>query len=70
MTATSDLQTTDGREVTTTVTEATADRWVITQKNKKAGGPDVRVTRVFKEGGIEMTFETGGVVSNHFYTRL
>ena len=35
MTAAADLQTTDGREVTTTVTEAAADRWVITQKNKK-----------------------------------
>ena len=51
------------------MTEAAADRWVITQKNKKAGGPDVKVTRVFKAEGIEMAFETGGVVSNHFYTR-
>ena len=39
------FQTTDGREVTTTVSEAAPDKWVITQKNKKAGGPDVKVTR-------------------------
>ena len=55
--------------MTTTVSEAAPDKWVITQKNKKAGGPDVKVTRVFKADGIEMTFETGGVVSNHFYAR-
>ena len=63
------MQTTDGREVTTTVSQEAPDKWVIMQKNKKAGGPDVKVTRVFKDAGIEMTFETGGVVSNHFYTR-
>ena len=63
------LQTADGREVTTTVTEEAADKWVIMQKNKKAGGPDVKVTRIFKDAGIEMTFETGGVLSQHFYTR-
>ena len=37
------MQTTDGRDVTCTVTKEGDSKWVITQKNKKAGGPDVKV---------------------------
>ena len=39
------MQTTDGRDVTCTVTKEGDAKWIIVQKNKKAGGPDVRVTR-------------------------
>ena len=36
------VQTFDGRDVTCTVTREGDSKWVTVQKNKKAGGPDVR----------------------------
>jgi len=64
-----DEKTTDGRDVTCTVTKEGDSKWVITQKNKKAGGPDVKVTRAFTDAGIEMEYESGGVVSKQFFAR-
>ena len=63
------MQTTDGRDVTCTVTKEGDAKWIIVQKNKKAGGPDVRVTRAFSDAGMDMEYESGGVVSKQFYSR-
>merc|ERR1712110_235081 len=63
-----DEKTTDGRDVTCTVTKE-GDKWIFNQKNKKAGGPDVRATRLFTDAGMEMEYESGGVVSKQFYSR-
>ena len=63
------FQTTDGRDVTCTVSKEGDNRWIINQKNKKAGGPDVKVTRTFTDAGIEMEYESGGTVSKQFFTR-
>jgi len=64
-----DEKTTDGRDVTCTVSKEGDNRWIINQKNKKAGGPDVKVTRTFTDAGIEMEYESGGTVSKQFFTR-
>ena len=36
------VQTFDGRDVTSTMTMEGDNKWVTVEKNKKAGGPDVR----------------------------
>ncbi len=64
-----DEETIDGRKVTTTWT-LEGDKWVQVQKNKKAGGPDCKVTRVFSNQGIEVTYETTGVTAKCYFQRL
>merc|ERR1712117_87983 len=64
-----DEKTTDGRDVTCTVTKESDTKWAIVQKNKKTGGPGVKVTREFSDAGCDMEYEPGGVVSKQFYAR-
>ena len=63
-----DQETADGRKCETTFTQD-GNTWVQVQKNKKAGGPDVKITRVFEDNGINVTMETGDVVCKQYFTR-
>ena len=59
----------DGRDCTTTVT-VEGNKWTTVQKNKKAGGPDVKVIREFSDKGIDVQMCCGDVVSKQFFERL
>ncbi len=63
-----DEKTADGRNCTTTIT-IDGNKWHTTQKNKKAGGPDVTVVREFSDEGIDVQFMCGGAVSKCFFSR-
>ncbi len=64
-----DEKTTDGREVTTTVTQEGDNRWVTTQTAKKAGQKDVKVIREFSDKGIDVQMICEDIVSKQFYER-
>ena len=55
--------------MTCTVSKKGDNKWVFNQKNKKAGGPDVTITWVFTDTGIEMEYKSGGTVSKQFFAR-
>ena len=58
-----------GHDMTCTVTKEGDTKWVFNYKNKVAGRPDVRVTWVFTDAGIEKEYESGCVISRHFLAR-
>jgi len=64
-----DETTTDGRDVTTTVTMEGDNKLITVQKPKKAGVKEVHVTRTFTEGGISVIMKCGDVVSEQFFKR-
>jgi hypothetical protein len=62
-----DESTPDGRSVTTTYTKEGNNKWITTQKNKKAGRPDVIVIREFTDAGINIDYTCDGVVSKQLF---
>ena len=62
--------TADGRNARTTVSQEGDNKWTTVQKDKKEGGKDVEVTRVFSDEGIEVEMKCGSVVSKQFYKRM
>jgi hypothetical protein len=64
-----DESTPEGRSVTTTYTKEGNNKWITTQKNKKAGSPDVIVIREFTDAGINIDYTCDGVVSKQLFAR-
>jgi hypothetical protein len=64
-----DESTPDGRSVTTTYTQEGDNKWITTQKNKKAGGPDVKLIREFTDTGMNVQYCCDDVVSKQFFER-
>ncbi len=62
-----DEKTADGRECKTMIV-IDGNKWVTEQKNKKAGGPSIRVAEVFRDAGNDVTFTTGTVVGECFFS--
>jgi len=64
-----DETTTDGRDVTTTVTKEGDNKLITVQKPKKAGGKEIEVTRIFTDDGIKVAMKCGDVVSDQYFKR-
>jgi len=64
-----DETTTDGREVTTTVTMDGDNKWITVQEPKKAGSKKVEVVRTFTDAGISVQMKCDAVVSDQFFKR-
>ena len=64
-----DETTTDGREVTTTVTMEGDNKLITVQEPKKAGSKKVEVVRTFTDTGISVQMKCDAVVSDQFFKR-
>ncbi len=63
-----DEKTADGRDVSTTIV-VDGNTWTMTQKNKKAGGPDATIVREFTDKGFLATFTSGKAVGKCHFER-
>ena len=64
-----DETTTDGRDVTTTVTMEGDNKLITVQMPKKDGGKKVEVVRTFTDDGIKVQMKGDAVVSDQFFKR-
>ena len=64
-----DETTTDGREVTTTVTMEGDNKLITAQEPKKPGSKKVEVVRTFTDAGISVQMKCDAIVSDQFFKR-